>query len=171
MVIKCCNDSKTDSDKLMKKRLGTNKGERCARSLAKDCCDRQGERRERVRKTFLHNIMKLKKKDAEDTVKVEEQKYHQEVRKVKNIVTEESVRTRFFDFKQQEAEKEWDKTKKKLDEKGKHLEKKYKGKKDVADTMDDIKVSDKALGETKYNPEPVVLNIDKNTISQNVKQA
>ena len=62
-------------DKLMKKGLGTNKAEKCARSLAQDCCDRNGEGRERLRKKFLYNIMKLKKTDADEIAKVEEQKY------------------------------------------------------------------------------------------------
>ena len=108
---------------------------------------------------------------TEETIKVENLKYHHEVRKLNNIVKESDLKTRFFKFEHEEAEKEWKDTKEKLDKKGKHLEKKYKGETKMPDTVEHIKVSDKALGETKYTPEPVVLNIDKNTISENVKQA
>ena len=126
-----------------------------------------------MRKKFLSNIMKVKEKDAVEAVKVEDHKYQKEMRRLRNVLllTQNEIKTRFYNFKREKAEREWKATKEKFEKKQQHLIKKHKCRKIVDDTVEGIKVSDKALGETKHKTKPVVLNIDSDTISENVKQA
>ena len=74
-------------EKLMRKGVGTNKAKNYARSLAKNCCSSRQGGRERTRKSLLQKIMKQKKDDATETVKVEDSKYHQTMKELKINIT------------------------------------------------------------------------------------
>ena len=135
----------------------TNKAEIVARSVAKDCCFRN---KEHVRRKILNYIMKAKVEDAEDVVKAEDYKHY----KMKKELSKEIPNTdilRFQRFCHEEAELEWGKKKEKDEKKREHLVKKHKGKGDgEKDTIEEVKVSDKALGPTRPLPEASYYNID-----------
>ena len=61
------------------------------------------------------------------------------------------------------------KNKEKLEKKVQHLEKKHKFNEVVPETIREIKVSDQALGPEKPASKPLIFNIEKETISTNIK--
>ena len=155
-------------EKLSRRELGTNKAERAARGLSKDCCNK--EKGERFRKKILQNIMKAKAKDAKEVAETEDSKYHQEKKKLSKMIPNNHIQTEFRQFCHIEANHEWKKQKEKFEKKVKHLEEKYKAKKKVKDTIRDVKVSDEALGPIEPLSEPSFFNIDSDNISTNVKE-
>ena len=152
--------------KLMNKSLGTNKVESVAETLVKDT-DKDGKEKEEKKRTYVRTIMNLKVKDAEESVNVEDHKYHQCKRNLNKYINENTYR-KFRQFYTTVAEEEWKEEKKKFEKKLKHLEKKHRPKGETDDTVRNIKVSDKALGPQKPLPDPAVYNVDKKTISENV---
>ena len=82
----------------------------------------------------------------------------------------DKIKVEFQKFKNSEAELQWKTLKEKLVKKKEHLEKKYQGKTEIVDTIKGIKVSDKALGEKKHFPEPMILNVNKDTFSSNIQE-
>ena len=136
----------------------TNKAEIVARSVAKDCCFRN---KEHVRRKILNYIMKAKVEDAEDVVKGEDYKHYKMKKKLSKDIPNTYILRRFQRFCHEEAELEWGKKKEKDEKKRKHLVEKHKGKDDgEKDTIEEVKVSDKALGPTRPLPEASYYNID-----------
>ena len=117
-------------EKLSRRELGTNKAERAARGLSKDCCNK--EKGERFRKKILQDIMKAKAKDAKEVAETEDSKYHQEKKKLSKMIPNNHIQTQFRQFCHTEASHEWTKQKEKFEKKVKHLEEKYKAKKAAA---------------------------------------
>ena len=62
--------------KMMNKNLGTNKVESVAETLVRDT-GKEGRVKEEKKRTYVKTIMNLKVKDAEESVNVENHKYHQ----------------------------------------------------------------------------------------------
>ena len=70
----------------------------------------------------MFKIMKQKKDDATETVKVEDSKYHKTMKELKTNITDDEIREGFSHFKHQEAELMWKTTKGKMESIIKHLE-------------------------------------------------
>ena len=156
-------------EKMMRKGVGTNKAEVFAQKLAEDCSAKGEKTKEHLKNAFVRNIMKIKFKDAKDEAKVDDFKFHKQKKQVSKIVNR-ATEERFRMCANKEAEFEWKENKDKLDKKIKHLEKKY-CKEGVSDNIREIKISDKALGAKIPEADPVIYNIEKETVPNNVKEA
>ena len=157
-------------EKITKKGIGTNKAESAARTLAKDCSVKGDLTKEHLRKSFLNSIMKVKLEDANREFKVEDFKFHKEKKSVAKVINDGDILERVRNFTNKEAEHEWSKNKDKLEKKIKHLERKYTPKETIKHNIRDIKVSDEALGARRPISEPIIYNIAKETVPENVKK-
>ena len=153
--------------KIFLKGVGTNKVEHIAESLAKDT-GKTGLAKEIKKRLFLKNILSIKIMDADEDVKANEYEYHKCKKNLDSDISQ-NILPRFRQFNLSIAQQEWQEGKKKLDSKVKHLEKKYKNNNLATTDTRGIKVTDEALGPPKPLPEPVIFNIDKENISENVK--
>ena len=157
-------------EKITRKGLCTNKAEAAAESLTKDCSTKGKQTKEQIRKSFLRSIMQIKLENANEAVNVEDFKFHQQKKCVAKAVGNNNILERVTNFVNKEAEFEWKKNKEKLDKKIIHLAEKYKPKETIIDTIRDVKVSDKALGPEKKSSEPIIFNIAKETVPENVQK-
>ena len=155
--------------KIFLKGIGTNKVESIAETLAYDT-GKTGEAKEAKRRSFLKSILTIKISDAEEDVKYNEHQYHKCKRDLTKTINQDLL-IRFQRFNLNLAEKEWEDTKKKLNSKIKHLERKYTSHRKTATNTRGIKVTDEEIGPQKPLPDPAIFNIDKENISKNVKSA
>ena len=157
-------------EKLSRRGLGTNKAEHVARSIAKDSSSKTRDKREKLRKKLLHQIMKAKVEDADEAAKSENFKYHQLKKEMKKMIPNYITQQRLQQLCLTEAKILWTKQREKFEDKIKHLEGKHNAKEENKDTIQGVKVSDKSLGPTKPLPEPSTHNVDKKDISKNVME-
>ena len=114
-------------EKIMRKGLGTNKTEAAAKSLALDCSTKGNKTMEQIRKSFIHSIMQIKLENANEAVKVEDFKFHQQKKRVEKVINNSNILERVTYFLNKEAEIEWSKTRDKLSKKLKHLGENWTG--------------------------------------------